>query len=257
MHEALSRPELLVPVPRSDNRRKLGITTRLPFTGMDIWTAYELSWLNDGGKPEIGIATFLFPADSPNLIESKSLKQYLHSVNQARFDSRGALVKLLENDLGRAAGAPVTAAISPSSAQSLSELEGESLDGLEVRIETYEPDASFLVSRGPAVSEMLRSDLLKTNCPLSGQPDWASLQVRYRGPKIDREGLLRYIVSFRNFCDFHEHCVERIFLDLLNRCRPEALTVYARYTRRGGLDINPFRTNAGDPIPENVRTGRQ
>ena len=253
-------PGLLLPVPRATHRTRIGIDRVLPFSGVDIWNAYELSWLDPGGKPRVAIATMIFPAESPRLVESRSMKLYLNSFNQTCFSSTRLLERTVMRDLGKACGGQVKVKVTLPARfgrQVLEELEGDLIDGIDTKISGYTPDSALLSARGPVVEETLTSNLLKSNCPLTGQPDWASLQVRYRGPKISRAGLLRYIVSFRQHGEFHEHCVERIFTDILRRCRPERLTVYARYTRRGGIDINPFRTNCGDAPPSNRRTARQ
>jgi len=253
-------PRLLLPVPRATHRARIGIGRVLPFGGVDLWNAYELSWLDPGGKPRVAIATIAFPAQSPCLIESRSMKLYLNSFNQSRFAGLRQIAETMRRDLSRACGSGVKVDIMPpekSGGLVVEELEGKLIDGIRAGIARYKPDPSLLSARGTVVEEVLTSNLLKSNCPLTGQPDSASLQIRYRGPRISRTGLLRYIVSFRRHGDFHEHCVERIFMDLLRRCRPERLTVYARYTRRGGIDINPFRTNCGDAPPANHRTARQ
>ncbi len=253
-------PGLLQPVPRAPHRRELGIEGTLPFSGADLWTAYELSWLDPRGKPRVAMASFVVDAESPNLVESKSFKLYLNSFNQIPLASPEALRDILRKDLGLATGAPVGVEIrlpGEFADEQFEEMDGESIDGIEAEIRDYRPHPDYLRTGRTAVEETLVSDLLKTNCPLTGQPDWASIQVRYRGPRIDREGLLRYLVSFRRHGGFHEHCTEQIFTDILRRCSPERLTVYARFTRRGGLDINPFRTNCGERAPRNVRTARQ
>jgi 7-cyano-7-deazaguanine reductase len=199
------------------------------------------------------------PATSEHLIESKSLKLYLNSLNAARFDDLAAVEACLLRDLAAAAGATVEVRLLPPAAFAATtcELPGDSLDALDLDFDTYAVDPSLLRADGPGVQETLRSDLLKSNCPVTGQPDWASVRVDYRGPRIDRAGLLRYLVSFRDHCEFHEQCVERIFVDLMARCRPRALCVEARYTRRGGLDINPWRATPGQPPPAWRRDLRQ
>ena len=253
-------PGLLLPVMRATHRREIGIDRVLPFGGVDIWNAYELSWLDRRGKPRVAMGTIIFPAESPFLIESRSMKLYLNSFNQSRFSSIRQVEKLMKRDLCQACGSSIKVEItSPGKfgGQVFEELEGGLIDGLKADISVYKPDPMLLSARGAVVEEVLTSNLLKSNCPLTSQPDWASLKIRYRGPGISHTGLLRYIVSFRQQGDFHEHCVERIFMDILHRCRPDRLTVYARYTRRGGIDINPFRTNCGDTPPQNRRTARQ
>lgn len=255
-------PTLLFPIARALQRATLGLRdASLPFHGVDVWNAYELSWLDSRGKPQVGLGEFRVPCDSPNLIESKSLKLYLNGFTQERIGSIAALGARIAADLSAAAGAPVGVALrAPGSlaGHALSELDGTSIDGLDLDFDHYGPPQPELLSADSTVpvGETLVSQLLKSNCPVTGQPDWASVQVRYAGPRIDREGLLRYLVSYRTHSDFHEHCVERIFCDLLARCAPRKLTVYARYTRRGGLDINPGRSTE-DFSPSNPRGPRQ
>ena len=256
------QPDLLQPIARQTNRSSLGIDEqRLPFIGIDIWNAYELSWLDSRGKPRVAIAEFLFPVISPNLIESKSFKLYLNSLNQSHFENSDALRQTLIKDLSAAAGASVGVIVSALNANALpavAQLEGILIDDLPLRIDYYgPPNPAFLSSDEEVVAETLLSHLLRSNCPVTGQPDWATLQISYRGPKIDRGGLLRYICSYREHSDFHEACVERIFTDIANYCAPQALSVYARYTRRGGLDINPFRATSGMAMPDNVKLLRQ
>ena len=253
-------PALLFAIERAPQRTALGLGEALPFSGADLWTAYELSWLDARGKPEVAIARFSVPADSPRLVESKSLKLYLNAFSQTPFDSAAAVERTLAADLGRAFGAGVAVeVIGPRGFARLriEELAGESIDDVAIEVRDYSPRPDFLAASGPAVEEALVSQLFKSNCPVTGQPDWGSVQVRYRGPRIDRAGLLRYLVSFRQHAGFHEHCVERIFVDVRERCRPERLTVYARFTRRGGIDINPFRSDWEPPPPPDVRTARQ
>jgi len=253
-------PHLLSPISRQPQREEIGIQAPLPFWGADIWTAYELSWIDARGKPQIAIAALYFPADSPQLIESKSLKQYLNSFNQTSFENAHSVQKILLQDLSRASSSPVEVLLKLPEVfgqEQIEELAGESLDRLEVGVRDYRVNPDFLEAGAPVVEETLVSNLLKTNCPITGQPDWAAIQIRYRGPRMKRAGLLRYLVSYRQHQDFHENCVERIFMDLSRRCRPEKLTVYARYTRRGGIDINPFRTNFETTRPVHFRTARQ
>ena len=250
-------PGLLFPIPRAGSRRELGIEAEaLPFIGFDRWQAFELAWLDARGKPQVDTATLRVPCDSPNLVESKSLKLYLNSLNDERFASRDAVRERIVADLSAAAGAPVAMAFG---VPAISDGEGESIDALDIDIAHYDPPRpDFLVADdGAIVEETLSSQLLKSNCPVTGQPDWASVGLVYRGPRIDRAGLLRYLCSFRHHAGFHEQCVERIFIDVLARCRPQSLSVEARYTRRGGLDINPWRATPGMPEPGARRDLRQ
>jgi 7-cyano-7-deazaguanine reductase len=253
---------LLFPIARKNARDQIGIGATLPFFGTDIWNAYELSWLNARGKPQIAIATFFIPAESPNIVESKSFKLYLGSFAHTQFDSIDTVRDTIKRDVSAACGSSVSLHLYPPAEFSklgLDEFEGMSLDRLDLDTDVYLPDASLLtaaVDEAP-VEETLFSNLLKSNCPVTGQPDWGSVQIHYVGPQIDHAGLLRYIISYRNHTGFHEQCVEKIFLDVMRMCQPVKLAVYARYTRRGGLDINPFRTNFNLPMPDNLRTARQ
>lgn len=253
-------PELLFPVARQPKRDELGLPPgSLPFSGWDLWNAYEISWLNPRGKPVVAVGEFRVPADSPCLIESKSLKLYLNSFNQTAFPSMGAVEAVIARDLSAAAGATVQVSLIPPQAvvRRFGAIPGVLLDDLEVDIRYYQPRPELLSAPGPEVAETLHSHLLKSNCLVTGQPDWGSVALRYRGPAIDRAGLLAYIVSFREHNEFHEQCVERIFGDVLSRCRPAELAVWARYTRRGGLDINPFRSTDRDFDPGNLADPRQ
>ncbi len=250
---------LLFPMPREASRASLGIGHELPFSGRDRWHAWELSWLNAQGRPQVAVGRFDIPADSPCMVESKSLKLYLHGYNNDRMVSLEAVRALIETDLSAACQSGVFVELyAPQDVPAMvTAADGESLDVLDIACDVYQPDASLLSAGGDDIEECLRSDLLKSNCPVTLQPDWASLMVRYRGPRIDREGLLRYIVSFRNHADFHEHCVERIYTDLMRACRPEQLSVGAWYTRRGGLDINPWRSNFEAPPESFIKLVRQ
>jgi 7-cyano-7-deazaguanine reductase len=261
-YETQYAPALLFPIARQQKRDELGLTGTLPFFGVDIWNAYELSWLNLRGKPQVAIATITAPADSPNIIESKSFKLYLNSFNQTRLASADALLELLQQDLSQGFGAPVHIKLSAPDAFAdvrMGELDGTLLDRLDVEIDAYTPSPELLtVSLGsPPVDETLMSHLLKSNCLVTGQPDWASVQIHYIGDQINQEGLLKYLIGFREHNEFHEQCVERIFMDIWRRCAPQKLAVYARYTRRGGLDINPWRANFSGKPPPNLRTARQ
>ena len=255
-------PKLLFPIPRAAKRAEIGVGMPLPFHGTDIWNAYELSWLDMRGKPQVAVAEFRVPAGTPNIIESKSFKLYLNGFAQEPLANADALRALLQQDLTTAAGDVVEVVLHPArcAAQAFADLQGESIDALPVAIDDYgPPKADYLHAdtHAAVVEETLLSDLLRSNCPVTGQPDWGSVQIAYRGAPIDRAGLLRYLVSFRTHSEFHEQCVERIFMDVTARCAPERLSVYARYTRRGGLDINPFRSSVPGNSPGNPRGARQ
>ena len=247
-------PGLLFSIPRSENREKLGLTPdqRLPFDGVDIWNAYELSWLNPKGKPEVALAQFSIPCDSTNIVESKSFKLYLNSLNQTQFASSASLLETLVSDLSRAFDGKVSVNLLPvTTAIDQLEVSSESfvcIDSLDIEVDTYTHCPELLQMAADASGEYaLCSHLLKSNCPVTGQPDWASVFIRYKGREICSASILRYLISYREQQDFHEHCVETIFEDLMRQCQPELLTVYARYTRRGGMDINPFRSNFEAP----------
>jgi 7-cyano-7-deazaguanine reductase len=290
---------LLFPIARAGKRTEIGIAAThtanktAPFFGADLWTAFELSWLNLRGKPQVALAHFTVPCETTNIVESKSLKLYLNSFNNTRFADADAVKARLRADLSEAVWRNVDttdadvqanananeprapAATAPPSIgvrlllpelfdrEPVYELDGLSLDRLDVECTRFTPAPELLRARSSEaeaeapVSEVLSSNLLKSNCLVTGQPDWASVQISYTGAPIDQEGLLKYLVSFRNHNEFHEQCVERIFMDIWQRCQPLKLAVYARYTRRGGLDINPFRTSYPQALPGNTRTARQ
>ena len=259
---------LLFPIARAAKREEMGVSGPPPFFGADLWTAFELSWLNKRGKPQVAIAHFTVPCETPNIIESKSLKLYLGSYNGTVFASADEVRERLRADLSEAVwrGAPAPSTIGVRlllpelfDQEPVHELDGLSLDRLDIECTHYTPAPELLrAAEGEQpVEEVLVSNLLKSNCLVTGQPDWGSVQIRYAGAQIVQEGLLRYLVSFRNHNEFHEQCVERIFMDIWRRCRPSRLAVYARYTRRGGLDINPLRTSHPMALPANIRTARQ
>jgi 7-cyano-7-deazaguanine reductase len=262
-------PGLLFPVARQGQRDLLGLKSdRLPFLGADLWTAYELGWLNLRGKPQIAMARFVVPCDSTHIVESKSFKLYLNSFNNSRFDDADQVRDRLRADLSAAiwSGSPVRASVGVQlltpdlfERESIQELDGLLLDRLDIECDQYQPQPALLKAQfdEPPVTETLTSHLLKSNCLVTGQPDWGSVRISYHGPQIDQEGLLKYIISFRNHNEFHEHCVERIYMDIMAQCKPVQLSVYARYTRRGGLDINPWRTSHPQAAPVNIRSARQ
>ncbi len=255
-------PQLLFAIARAPKWTELGLTAdRLPYYGADIWNCYELSWLLPSGKPVVAVGEFQIPADSPNIIESKSFKLYLNSLNQSVFENTGQLIRTLEQDLSAVAGKPVQVRIyslRDVQQQGLQLLPGDCVDELDIRIESCATPQPGLLrcDRQQVTRACLSSHLLKSNCPVTGQPDWGSIVVEYSGYWLDPGSFLAYLVSYRQHADFHEQCVERIFLDLQQLLCPEQLTVYARYVRRGGLDINPFRsTHPG--LPANGRLARQ
>jgi len=250
---------LLISMPRAAQRAALGLTEELPFRGADLWTAYEITWLDVLGKPQLAIGRLSVPAESPRLVESKSLKLYLGSFAQEKMSDRGEVARAVERDLERACGAPVGVDLEPpeGARETREALPGESLDALAIETDVYAPTAAFLAAAGAAVEETLHTALFRSRCPVTAQPDYGDVMIRYRGPRIDRQGLLKYLVSYRRHAAFHETCVESIFLDVLRRCAPTALTVYARFLRRGGIDINPFRSNFENAPPECPRTARQ
>lgn len=255
-------PKLLQAVPRSLGRHALSLDNdNLPFVGHDIWHGYELSWLNRKGKPQVALATFTVPFDSCNLIESKSFKLYLNSFNQSRFTDLSQVYKNLQRDLSACAGKAVTLNLHHVNEITTFQptwIPGLCIDDLDIEVDQYQYDASLLktLQNADIVTEKLHSHLLKSNCLITSQPDWASVYIEYSGVQIDHESLLRYLISFRNHNEFHEQCVERIFLDIWTRCQPHYLAVYARYTRRGGLDINPWRCSQ-QATPPAIRLSRQ
>lgn len=255
-------PELLFPISRTTKWAELGLTAEtLPYQGVDLWNCYELSWLTASGKPVVAIGEFAIPAQSPNIIESKSFKLYLNSLNQTAFDNADAVRAVLERDLSAAAGAPVgvrVRGLDEVAGEGVAVIEGTCVDDLDVAVESYDHPRPELLRCDDTrrVEEMLYSHLLKSNCPVTGQPDWGTLVVDYAGPALDAASLLAYVVSFRQHQDFHEQCVERIYLDLQRLLQPARLTVYARYVRRGGLDINPYRSSEAVQ-PDNRRLVRQ
>jgi 7-cyano-7-deazaguanine reductase len=253
-------PDVLCAVPRAANRRLLGIGESLPFQGEDVWNAWELTWLDRRGKPIIATGVFRVPADSGNLIESKSLKLYLNSLAMSAFGSAEEVAAVIAGDLSRLAAGRVGVTLAQATASTprvIFDLPGTCVDDADAQFDAPAVDPSLLCCTGEGfVTEALHSHLLRSNCPVTGQPDIGSVLIRYRGAAIDRAGLLRYLVSFRCHEDFHESCVERIFMDIRKHCAPEQLTVYARYNRRGGLDINPFRSDF-EPAADNLRLWRQ
>ena len=254
---------LLFPIEREINWSVRNIERHsLPFMqqsgAVDIWNGYEISWLDTKGKPLVRVAEFRFDARSKYIVESKSFKLYLNSYNLSQFNSESAVLQQMQTDLSKASGAPVVIRF-----HHLDELpavqcfNGDCIDELDVEIEQYSPDAQLLqVNAGNTTAESLYSHVLKSNCPVTGQPDWASISIVYKGPAIVRESLLKYLISYREHGDFHEQCVENIFMDIWQQCQPSELTVYARYIRRGGLDINPFRSSVS-AVAENLRLSRQ
>ena len=259
---------LLYPIARVIKRDEIGVPATLPFFGADLWTAFELSWLNLRGKPQVAIVHITVPCETHNIVESKSFKLYLNSFNNTRFESHADVQARIRADISEAVwrGSDIKGTVGVRlllpelfDREPVHELDGLSLDRLDIECTHFTPVPELLTANfdAPPVTETLTSNLLKSNCLVTGQPDWASVQICYTGPQMEQETLLQYLVSFRLHNEFHEQCVERIFMDLWTRCKPLKLTVYARYTRRGGLDINPFRTSSAQAMPPNVRTARQ
>jgi len=253
-------PRRLVSIARSDSRTRLGLDGALPFHGTDIWNAWELTWLAADGLPQVASVEIRVPASSPAIVESKSLKLYMGSLAMERYVSGESVAATLRNDIGACVGAAIDLRLyrpDETDGETTGQLPGDCLDSRPVQCETWQVDASLLGSEiGEVVSESLHTHLLRSLCPVTGQPESGSVQISYRGPRIDRDGLLRYLVSYRQHADFHENCVERMFVDLMARCSPTELTVYARYQRRGGIDINPFRSNFETAAP-NTRLWQQ
>ena len=259
---------LLFPIARRPKRDEIGLTGTLPFFGADLWTAYELSWLNPRGKPQLALARITVPAESTHIVESKSVKLYLNSFNNSVFTDASEVQARLREDLSAAVwqGGAVMSSVGVQlvlpqdfDKEPVHELDGLNLDRLDLECSHYQPAPELLTAQfnQAPVTETLTSQLLKSNCLVTGQPDWGSVRISYTGPQIDQAGLLQYIVSFRNHNEFHEQCVERIFMDIWRACKPSKLEVYARYTRRGGVDINPWRTSHPMAAPVNIRTARQ
>ena len=256
-------PSRLFAVVRQLKRNDIGVKEGLlPFYGFDIWNHYEVSWLNEQGKPIVALAEIIYASDTPYLIESKSMKLYFNSFNNTPIRDVKSLEEIVTKDLAACVGGKVLVKIIPFNqlhdTKLHQHLDGNCLDDLDISCSVYNVETTFLETEETLVEETLCSDLLKANCLITGQPDWGSLQISYKGKKIKHEGLLKYIVSFRNHTEFAEHCVERIFMDIQQRCAPSELSVYARFTRRGGLDINPYRSTRNEGILEiNSRLCRQ
>jgi 7-cyano-7-deazaguanine reductase len=245
-YESTYNPKKLFPIARNIKRAEILIPPKLPFTGYDIWNHYELSWLNSKGKPQLALAQIIYSCDSPNIIESKSMKLYFNTLNNTKFASAEHVINTVSKDLSEAVKDTVHVvffSINKNQSILFSELDGILLDNLDVSFDNYEINKDFLSTGDEIVTETICSNLLKSNCLITSQPDWGSIQIKYTGLKINHEGLLKYIVSFRNHNEFHEQCIERIFMDITNACKPQDLLVYGRYTRRGGLDINPIRSS--------------
>ncbi len=240
---------LLFPIERMVGRTKILLNGLLPFKGYDLWNCYELSWLNLSGKPEVRILSFIVSADSQYLIESKSIKLYLNSFNNMKFTNDSAIHELIKKDLSNVSKSDVKLQIGKLDEYNKTNMalfDGICLDNLDIEINDYQVNKSFLKLESVTnneVEEILYSNLFKSNCLVTNQPDWASIMIKYKGKKINHESLLKYLISYRNHSGFHEECVERIFVNLMEICSPKELSILAKYTRRGGVDINPFRTN--------------
>ncbi len=250
-------PGLLFAIPRAESRGALGLGNDLPFNGCDIWNAWELTWLGPNGVPQNVSAMIRIPAYSPNLIESKSLKLYLGSFAMTTVAGMDEVKEMITTDLCACTGTDIQLHLRTSvSDTAIEDFPGIGIDTIDAQCDSYDVDASLLEADEEIISETLHSHLLHSLCPVTDQPDMGSVLISYTGPRINHVGLLQYIVSFREHNDFHEACVERMFIDILERCEPTQLTVYARYQRRGGIDINPFRSNF-ESDPANTRLWRQ
>lgn len=254
-------PEKLFPIPRKAQRDEIGVPAELPFFGIDLWNHYEVSWLSAKGKPVVALAEISYGCDTHSIIESKSMKLYFNTLNNSVFKDTETVSATIKKDIEARIGGTVTVKIIPLEKIRHEKLfagfNGECIDELDVECSIYHVEPTLLTTEHSQVEETLYSNLLKSNCLVTHQPDWASVQIIYKGKKIQREGLLRYLVSFRNHNEFHEQCIERIFMDIMRQCQPEELTVYGRYTRRGGLDINPLRSTKKVNEIENGRLCRQ
>ena len=240
-------------------RFQIGLDKKLPFYGYDIWNSYDLYWLNAKGRPEVGVGEFIFPADSENLIESKSLKLYLNSFNETQFSSIDEVIKTIATDLSESIKSEVVVKIEAINnyPEKLYNFSGTCLDNNDIYCHNYQINPEYLLVEDNEVTETLYSHLLKSNCPVTSQPDFGSVEISYIGKKINHQGLLKYIISFRDHNEFHEVCIERIFVDIINKCSPKSLTVLGRYNRRGGIDINPIRTTDKNLHINNNRLYRQ
>lgn len=262
-YDSQYNPERLFAISRAAKRNEIGVDPKeLPFYGFDCWNHYEVSWLNEKGKPMIAVAEIIYDCATPFLIESKSLKLYFNSFNNTRFKNSEELRLTAERDIAKRLEGHVAIRILSLQDKELSQIQaapkGVCIDELDVACSVYVVEPNYLSVEDNKVEEILYSDLLKSNCLVTNQPDWGTVQIAYSGKQINKEGLLQYLVSFRNHNEFHEQCIERIFIDIMNRCKPQKLTVYGRYTRRGGLDINPYRsTEVVNPQGLNHRLVRQ
>lgn len=252
---------LLFKIPRSNNRNELRIdNNKLPFYGIDIWNAYELSWLNKKGKPCVAIGVFYVPVDSDNIVESKSFKLYLNSFNNYVVDSIKELEKIILEDLSDAVNAKVSGKLLPIDTRiEFGKPNSINIDYLDIECEKYgPPDNNLIEYEDILVEEEINSNLLKSNCLVTGQPDWGTIIINYKGKKLKHESILKYLVSFRNYNEFAEQCAERIFMDIKKSINPEFLSIYIVYTRRGGIDICPYRsTDSNYTLPNNARLIRQ
>ncbi len=249
---------LLHPMARAEGRQAVGLDG-WQLAGEDQWTAYEFSWLNARGKPEVAELSFNVPVTSPNIIESKSMKLYLNGFSQTRFPNAQELLATLERDLSGGFGCTITVNLrGVNTVEKTGLLPGQCLDDLDIDIDVYDysPELLLCEDRAAEAEHRLYSHGFRSLCPVTGQPDWASIAIDYRGVTIEPARLLRYLVSYRNHQAFHETTIERIFTDIWQRCSPERLSVYGRFLRRGGIDINPYRSSEDDVAPQ-IRVARQ
>lgn len=262
-YDPFYNPDKLFPISRKMKRDEIGVPDILPFYGFDLWNHYEVSWLNDKGKPVVALAEMSYDCSTPNIIESKSMKLYFNSFNNYRFNNIEAVKTTIEKDIAERVGGEVVVSLyvlpMQDNAIHVTNFSGDCIDHLDIECSEYTINAGHLTTENKMADEVIHSNLLKSNCLVTNQPDWGSVQIAYKGQQINHEGLLKYLVSFRDHNEFHEQCIERIFIDIMRACQPVELSVYGRYTRRGGLDINPYRSTKQVDMKsmKNIRLCRQ
>lgn len=262
-------PDMLYPIPRALGRANLALPADALSIGMDWWQVFEMSWLNLHGISQVAMARLAIPATSDYIVESKSLKLYFNSLNFTEFDNQQAVKATVEKDLSACLKTDVTLEIfevNIANSLPISAPQGDcidnALDSSDKKIaivSNVNPSSLTVAHQGASDSQLqiLHSHLLRSNCPVTNQPDWGTLEIQIDSQPIDRAGLLEYILSFRQHNGFHEQCVEQIFSDLTQVFAPKTLMVRAWYTRRGGIDINPCRVSDISLLPPPSRLNRQ